>query len=364
MGIPKQPQGPTRPPGGIPMPCIVPAMPWSVKEMMKRRFRKCRSATIRLHYLAIFNLWNGRSGREAAAVLAMHNTTVYRIAQRFRECGEASLWDGRQDNGQTKLSDDYLGLLDEVVRSMPSEHGWRRPTWTRELLVETMLRKTGIRIHVTTMSRALALIKARRGRPKPTVRCPWPKAAKTRRLKQLQQLIATLPRRQRVFYEDEVDIHLNPKIGLDWMTSGQQKQVQTPGQNEKRYLAGALDVRSGALVWVEGERKTSYLFLDLLDAMRRRYPNEHCLHLIVDNYRIHKSEIVQAALAGYLAGKIKLHFLPPYCPDHNKIERLWRDLHDNVTRNHQQPTITCLMVEVRNYLRRHEQRQPMWTTAA
>jgi transposase len=29
-----------------------------------------------------------------------------------------------------------------------------------------------------------------------------------------------------------------------------------------------------------------------------------------------------------------LHFLPPYCPDDNRIERLWKDLHDNVTRNH------------------------------
>jgi hypothetical protein len=34
-------------------------------------------------------------------------------------------------------------------------------------------------------------------------------------------------------YEDEVDIHLNPKIGPDWMTRGQQKEVMTPGKNEK-----------------------------------------------------------------------------------------------------------------------------------
>jgi len=336
----------------------------SVKERLCRGLRQCRDAGTRLRYLMILNVINGRSARQTATVLKVHHTTVGRVVEKFRQYGEAGLYDGRADNGVDKVDEDYLSRLHCIVSYTPQLYGWRRPTWTRELLVETMVRLTGVRIHVTTMSRALALIKARRGRPKPTVRCPWPKAAKTRRLKQLQQLIATLPRRQRVFYEDEVDIHLNPKIGLDWMTSGQQKQVQTPGQNEKRYLAGALDVRSGALVWVEGERKTSYLFLDLLDAMRRRYPNEHCLHLIVDNYRIHKSEIVQAALAGYLAGKIKLHFLPPYCPDHNKIERLWRDLHDNVTRNHQQPTITCLMVEVRNYLRRHEQRQPMWTTAA
>ncbi len=56
-------------------------------------------------------------------------------------------------------------------------------------------------------------------------------------------VLATLPPRQVAVYEDEVDIHLNPKIGLDWMGCGQQKEVLTPGQNVKRYLAGALDTR-------------------------------------------------------------------------------------------------------------------------
>ena len=46
----------------------------------------------------------------------------------------------------------------QVVRANPRDYGWRRPTWTRELLVETLVRETGVRIHVTTMSRALALV--------------------------------------------------------------------------------------------------------------------------------------------------------------------------------------------------------------
>jgi transposase len=326
----------------------------SVKQRLSRKLRRCREPGTKLRYLMILNVINGRSARQTAEVLKVHHTTVGRVVEKFRRYGEAGLYDGRTDNGADKLDEDYLSRLHCIVSNTPQLYGWRRPTWTRELLVETMARLTGVRIHVTTMSRALALIKARRGRPKPTVRCPWPKAAKTRRLNELRKLIATLPRRERVFYEDEVDIHLNPKIGLDWMVSGQQKQVETPGQNEKRYLAGALDARSGELVWVEGERKTSYLFLDLLDELRRRYPKERCLHLILDNYRIHKSDIVQAALGGYLAGKIKLHFLPPYCPDDNKIEATWRDLHANVTRNHQQPTMECLMAEVHSHLKKHE----------
>lgn len=335
----------------------------SVKERLSKNLRRCRDAGVRLRYLMIFNVLNGRSGRQTAEVLKVHNTTVYRVVQRFQQYGEAGLYDGRSDNGTDKLDEGYLSRLHTIVSGTPQDYGWRRPTWTRELLVATMVRLTGIRIHVTTMSRALAWIKARRGRPKATVGCPWAKAAKTRRLNQLQQLIATLPRRERVFYEDEVDVHLNPKIGLDWMVEGQQKEVETPGQNEKRYLAGALDVRTGLLVWVEGDRKTSYLFLDLLDRLRLQYPKERCLHLILDNYRIHKSDIVHAALAGYLAGKIKLHFLPPYCPDHNKIERVWQDLHANVTRNHRCPTMTILMVEVRYYLRKRNRQKQALTAA-
>jgi hypothetical protein len=177
------------------------------------------------------------------------------------------LWDAREDNGQTKLDEHFLQTLYGIVRGTPQQHGWRRPTWTRELLVETLVRKTGIRVHVATMSRALALVKARRGRPQPTVGCPWPEAAKNRRLRAIRGLLASLPRGQVAVYEDEVDIHLNPKIGLDWMARGQQKKVVTPGKNQKRYLAGALDARSGQLLWVEGERKTSALFIALLNQL-------------------------------------------------------------------------------------------------
>ena len=50
------------------------------------------------------------------------------------------------------------------------------------------------------------------------------------------------------------------------MLPGTQRLVLTPGNNEKRYLAGAQDPLNGRLVQVEGDRKDSWIFLHLLRA--------------------------------------------------------------------------------------------------
>ena len=231
------------------------------------------------------------------------------------------------------------------------------------MLVATLCQKTGVRIHVATMSKALKRIGARRGRPKPTVNCPWSKQAKNRRLRGIKRLIADLPPDEVVVYEDEIDIHLNPKIGLDWMVRGQQKEVLTPGQNEKRYLAGAQDVRTGEITWVEGDQKNSFLFILLLWNLVKHYPDAKTIHVILDNYAIHTTEQVEVSLQTDEGRRLRLHFLPPYCPDHNRIERTWQDLHANVTRNHTRTTMKELMQDVRSYLRRRNH-QCQTTTAA
>jgi transposase len=335
---------------------IVPYVRYCAKERLYRQLRNCHDAGMRVRYLIIVNLVNGRSAAPTAKALGVSVTTVYRVARRFREEGEAGLVDRREDNGQEKLTEEYLAKLYDVVASSPLEHGWRRPTWTREMLVGTLQRITGVKIHVTTMSRALKTIGARRGKPKPTVDCPWSKQAKHRRLRQIKDLVDNLPWNEVVLYEDEVDIDLNPKIGLDWMVPGQQKEVPTPGQNEKRYLAGAQDVRTGQLIWVVGDKKNSRLFIQLLWDLVQRYPKAKVIHVILDNYSIHDSQQVRLSLNTPDGRCLRLHPLPPYCPEYNKIERTWEDLHANVTRNHQCMDMDELIGNVLSYLEQRNQR--------
>lgn len=47
---------------------------------------------------------------------------------------------------------------------------------------------------------------------------------------------------------------------------------------------------------------------------------------------------------------------PPHCPSFNPIERVWLDLHAEVTRNHRCGTIEALMAEVDYYLK-HRNRE-------
>jgi transposase len=90
----------------------------------------------------------------------------------------------------------------------------------------------------------------------------------------------------------------------------------------------------------------------LLWALTQHYPDAKRIHVILDNYSIHHTEQVKQSLLTEQGSRLKLHFLPPYCPDHNKIERTWQDLHANVTRNHTCRDIDELMRNVRSYIKR------------
>jgi transposase len=332
------------------------------KKLSQRERRVVRAfakgspdALTRGHCKIVLSLVQGCTPTSIAKTKQASESQVYRVADRFIKEGIAGLSDRREDNGEVKATEEYTLALLMLVDRKPSDFGYRRPTWTQELFILVLHTQTGTRISRTTMSRLLKKLNVRLGRPKPTVGCPWKQARKTRRLNELRRLVKRLRKNEVVVYVDEVDIHLNPKIGVDWMRRSTQKTVLTPGKNEKRYLAGALNAKTGELIWVEAERKNSDLFVLLLWKLVKEYAWAKRIHVILDNYRIHDSAHTRLALAS-LHGKLELHFLPPYCPDHNRIERVWKDLHDNVTRNHRCPTMSELMTEVEAYLRKRRRK--------
>src|SRR5882672_6039020 len=325
----------------------------NVRAKLSGTLSRIRDANTRLRYLIVLHADEAMEKTQIARSLGCSRHTVDRVIIRYNDLGDAGLVDRREDNGDRKVSKHYLSTLKWILQSTAQEFFHRRPTWTHELLIETAHTYTGIHISRRTMGRVLKMLKVRRGRPKPLAPCPWPARRRNAVLAAIKSLIEKLPADQVAVWEDEADIDLNPRIGLDYMLPGTQRTVRTPGQNVKRYLAGAMDAGSDRVMWVAGERKNSALFIAMLKTLNQQYADAKVIHVICDNYSIHTSRQTRTWLAEQ-GSRFKLHFLPPYCPDDNRIERsIWREMHANVTVNHRCGTIEELMQEVSAWLISH-----------
>ena len=311
--------------------------------------RKARDADLRVRCRVLLKVHGGQSPHHAAHEIGCHAATACRIVARFAARGEGSVFDGRWSNGVRKVDPEVLGGIVEILQDSPERYGFPRPTWTLEVLARVLAEERSVTVSVGHLWKILKRLKVRWGLPRPIVGCPWPAARRQRRLSELRRLAAHPRPREVVLYADEVDLHLNPRIGRDWMLPGIQRVVMTPGKNQKHFLAGAYDPRREEFVGVDGDRKATWLFLNLLRALWLVYRWARVIHVILDNYIIHKTARVEQLLR-QMGAKIRLHFLPPYCPNHNRIERLWQDLHANVTRNDRHRTMRPLLVAVLRWL--------------
>lgn len=151
-------------------------------------------------------------------------------------------------------------------------------------------------------------------------------------------------------FADELDIHLLPKVGAAWMPQGTQEEIMTPGKNEKHYLAGALHLATGKILYCLGSRKNNGLFRALLTLLDATYPARQItrIYVIVDNYCIHKAKAVEQWLASH--PRFELLWLPTSCPRANPIERAFGDVHDKCTRNHKRKRLRDLVQDVEQHV--------------
>ena len=328
----------------------------ATRRKLKHEARWTVDARYRTRCLIVLRADEGWGPARIAAALDCSRSHADRTLRRFGADGWSGLIDRREDNGRRKTDEDYVAAVRWILHKRPRDFGHRRTTWSKRLLILQARTLTGVTVSRTTMGRVLRTLRARRGRAKPLGPCPWSKARKNRRINLIHRLIDSLPPDEVAVWEDEADVDLNPRIGSDWTLPGTQRRVMTPGKNVKRYFAAAMDARTDRLTWVKSDRKDSGLFIDLLKKLLKTYAHAKVIHVILDNYGIHSSRRTRRWLAER-GQKFRLHFLPPYCPDDNRIERkLWREVHANVTINHDRDDIEVLCDDVVCHMRAHNRR--------
>ena len=113
------------------------------------------------------------------------------------------------------------------------------------------------------------------------------------------------------------------------MRSGKDvKQVETCGSCTRQNLMDAINLTVlDKTVIREYDKINSHNIARFFIALRETYPIQQKLHIVLDCAGYHRSEQVNEW--AYLLN-IELHFLPPYSPNLNPIERLWKVMNEQV----------------------------------
>ncbi len=117
-----------------------------------------------------------------------------------------------------------------------------------------------------------------------------------------------------------------------WAPKEMAVAVEQSSGRDRLNIHGAIDLETGQTIMKDVLSVDAMSTILLLTAIETLYPAMRLIHVFLDNARYHHAKLVQAWLA--MPGRrIRLHFVPTYCPHLNPIERLWGLMHRHTTHN-------------------------------
>lgn len=309
------------------------------RKLLLQAYRSGRDARVARRAHVVLLRADGWTWQEIQTALFCSTDLIAEALRCFAEDGVAAVLGHPME--PLKVPAWLLKVKEWLSTKTPQDFGYFRSRWSCEILANLLAWETGLRLSCETIRQGLHRLGLVYRRPRPIVGLTDPQHVE--KLRKIQRLLATLPDDEVAVFEDEVDVHLNPKIGSMWMPKGEQAHVSTPGNNRKCHVAGSLVWGTGTLLVSPPEtRRNTAMFLAHLDDLRCRLRGWKIIHVICDNAAFHKSAAVQNYLRKW-GHRIRLHFLPAYAPQTNPIERVWWHLHETITRNHRCQTLEELV---------------------
>ena len=145
-----------------------------------------------------------------------------------------------------------------------------------------------------------------------------------------EELKRTIPEEEPVLFDDGVHPTMATKVSYGWIPTGERKPIRTTASRTRMNLLGALNLENMALHVTEHATINHESMAEHLEHIRKAYPKAPQIHLILDRGPYNISHHTQEA-AKLL--NIVLHYLPPYSPNLNPIERCWKVMNEHVRNN-------------------------------
>ena len=145
-----------------------------------------------------------------------------------------------------------------------------------------------------------------------------------------QTLKTTLPSDEPIFFMDAVHPTMATKVSYGWIKKGKAQPINQSASRTRVKLIGAIAIGGKQPFIQMVETVNANSICQFLNALKQEYSEAKKLHIMLDQSGYHRSQQVRAFAE---KESIILHYLPPYSPNLNPIERLWKLMNEQVRNN-------------------------------
>ena len=233
--------------------------------------------------------------------------------------------DARRDSPKSgrprKIGRDRYDDIMKRIDAQPEASGIKSNVWTGRLIL-IMLAGLGIEISLSTAYRTMRRMNATwrmRGRPTDG-RSPTDEVKAEFKLGLAQAVLGYVAAGYHLFFIDEAHFSTKTHRGRTWMSKRLSlKQIIKPF-GRRCTCFGAFGPEG--FFWQYSERANTQTTIEFV---RRLFIRHGRILLVMDNASYHKSKAFLRELARF-EGSVQVVYLPPYSPDLNPVEMIWKEL--------------------------------------
>ena len=129
-----------------------------------------------------------------------------------------------------------------------------------------------------------------------------------------------------LYYFDEAGFSQVPTLPYAWEPAGQMLELPAFSHSKRLNVLGFLSRRGRSLFHTTTGKVTTEVVIEAFEKLIAAKPREATTVVILDNARIHHSALFERRRSEWTDQQVFLIFLPPYSPELNVIELLWRKI--------------------------------------
>ncbi len=324
------------------------------KQLLKEYLRTSPLVLIRLKCHALLTRDKGMKLNDIADIVSRDEKTVGRWMQEWDEMRMASVFTGHKDNHNAgKLTKEQKEEIRERLEKPPSAQGLPKEFWDVPSLKAYVNATFGV-VYESDRSYHYLLSFANLSFKLPaTLDRRRNEQVIEARMQDITKEIEPLLQDPawEVFASDEVRIELETLTKRAWLKKGTSTVIKVNRKREAQSYIGFLNQKSFRCHLYDMAWQNQEEVLQSLDLFLQAYPHKR-ICVVWDNAAFHKGKKIKEALKkGGLLERVHLVALPPYAPDKNPIEHVWKDAKEKIA-NKQQDNLQETKAAFRGHIER------------